>query len=56
MAKRLMTDRDHLVNLLSAVENLVQDKDVQYSVYAGAAVQRLLAAAERANLDVYPEA
>jgi hypothetical protein len=55
MTKRLMNDRDHLENLLSAVEVLLADKEVQYTVGAGPSVQRLKAAAERAAQDLYPE-
>ena len=55
MTKRLMTDRDHLEALVTAVENLSRDKDAQYSVMASPAVQRLLRAAERASQDLYPE-
>lgn len=54
MTKRLMNDRDHLENLLSAVEALLADNEVRYTVGPGPSVQRLRAAAERAAQDVYP--
>ena len=55
MTKRLMTDRDHLSALISAVENLSQNADVQYSIFSNPDFQRLLRAAKRARQDLYPE-
>lgn len=54
MSKRLMTDRDHLESLVYAVENLLSDNQVRYSVHASPAVQRLAKAASRAKEDLYP--
>lgn len=53
--RRLMSDRDHAVALSTAVENLIADKEVQYTVYSSPAFQRLVSAMNRANRDLFPE-
>ena len=50
-----MSDREHLEALVYAIENLAQQEDTKYSIYAGAAFQRVLRSAERAKQDLQPK-